>query len=89
MTKRQLTIRGFDEALERRLERLARERDLSLNKAALLLMRRGAGLTREGAEVETIGDSLDEFVGSWDAGREEEVLAAVEDFEGIDEDLWR
>jgi len=86
---KQLTIRGFDAGLEARLERLARERGLSLNKAALLLMRRGAGLTDEGAEVETVGDSLDQFIGSWDPKREREVLRAVEAFEQIDEDLWR
>jgi len=86
---KQLTIRGFDAGLEARLERLARERGLSLNKAALLLMRRGAGLTEEGAELQTVGSSLDEFIGSWDPEREREVLQAVEAFERIDEDLWR
>ncbi len=83
----QLTLRGFDRELEARLNRLARERGLSLNKAALLLMRRGAGLTEEGAEVRTVGDSLDEFIGSWKPEQEREVLTAVEAFEQIDEDL--
>lgn len=86
---KQLTVRGFDEELESRLERVARERGLSLNKAALLLMRRGAGLTDEGQEVETVGPSLDEFVGSWESQREREVLDAVEVFEQIDDELWR
>lgn len=40
----QLTLRGFDPALERRLRELARRNGTSLNKAALQLMRRGAGL---------------------------------------------
>ena len=85
----QLTIRGFDVELEARLERVAQERGLSMNRAALLLMRRGAGLTEEGDEARTIGPSLDRFIGSWDAERERQVLEAVEHFESIDEKLWR
>jgi len=41
---KQLTVRGFDRGLERRLRELARERRVSLNRAALILLREGAGL---------------------------------------------
>ncbi len=40
----QLTLRGLDPELEKRLRELAARDQLSLNKAALKLMRRGAGL---------------------------------------------
>ena len=36
----QLSLRGFDEELERRIRQLARREKISLNKAALMLMRR-------------------------------------------------
>ena len=40
----QLTVRGFDKGLERRLRQVARDRGVSLNRAALILLREGAGL---------------------------------------------
>lgn len=53
---KQLTIRGFDSALQRHLHKLAQEEGLSLNKAALLL-RRGAGLDSPKQSVNTVGDT--------------------------------
>ena len=38
---KQLTLRGFDEGLKHRLEELAQTHSISLNRAALILMRRG------------------------------------------------
>ena len=40
---KQLTIRGFDEDLERAIRQLARRDGISLNRAALKLLRRGRG----------------------------------------------
>lgn len=57
----QLTLRGFDLELERALKRLARQQGVSLNQAALRLMRKGAGL--ESAVLEPIGDAIEPFVG--------------------------
>ena len=85
----QLTIRGFDPELERSLRRLAGERDLSLNRAALLLMRRGAGLGSPSRGANVVGSALDKFVGAWSQEQEAELLAAVGDLEQIDPDLWR
>jgi len=87
---KQLTIRGFEPELERELHRLARAQGISLNKAALDLMRRGAGLEADsGQDPETIGNGLDAFIGSWNETDERRVLEAVKVFESIDEDLWR
>ena len=63
--KNQITVRDFGQQLEMKLHELARERGMSLNKAAALLMRKGAGLPEPGAGPERIGDSLDHFIGSW------------------------
>lgn len=89
MTIQELALRGVDDALATRLELFAQEHGLSLNEAALHLLRRGARLSEEGSQAETIGDGLDEFIGSWDQERAREVLTAVEAFEQIDEDLGR
>lgn len=87
---KQLTIRGFEPRLERELRTLARAKGVSLNKAALELMRRGANLTAEtDGDPDTVGNSFDAFIGSWKDEDEARVLEAVEAFESIDEDLWR
>ena len=82
----QLTLRGLDEALETKLKTLARERRISLNKAALLLMREGAGLTEPNANI--VGDSLDPIIGSWTEEDEQAFLETQAIFQTIDEDLW-
>ena len=85
----QLTLRGFDPGLERCLRELARERQISLNRAALLLMRRGAGLAAPGGAAGAVGSALDSFVGVWSKEQESELLEAIGPLDQIDEDLWR
>lgn len=83
----QLTLRGLDPQLETRLRALAREKNISLNKAALLLMRQGAGLCADNP-ANTVGDSLDHLIGSWtdEDTRAFETTQTI--FEAIDEDFW-
>lgn len=85
----QLTIRGFGDDLRREIEALARERGISLNRAAVLLIRRGAGLDDDEARANVIGDSLDEFIGSWTVEDEAAFLGSIEAMEQIDDELWR
>lgn len=84
----QLTIRGFDERLERCLRRLAAERQISLNRAALALMRRGAGLEERREASGRVGSGLDTFIGVWSEEDESELRRAVEPFEQVDPGLW-
>lgn len=85
----QLSLRGFDKELARRIRELARREGVSLNKAALLLMRRGAGISDDETISESaIGNGLDEFIGTWSAADEKRLLKSVEPFEVVDEDLW-
>lgn len=75
--------------LARRIREIARQEGVSLNKAALLLMRRGAGIS-DGTTSETaIGSGLDEFIGTWSAADEKRLLKSIEPFEVVDQDLWR
>lgn len=85
----QLTIRGFDDELRERLERLARERGISMNKAAVLLLRRGAGLGPDGRSLNVVGDALDEFVGIWTPEEERAFLESIDVLEQVDESLWK
>lgn len=96
---KQLTPRGFDEELKGRLEELARVHSISLNRAALLLMRRGAGLAGlsgsaagswadRPAGAPTIGSGLDGFAGVWSEEEEREFLRSIGDLDRIDSELW-
>ena len=85
----QLTVRGFDKQLERRLRELAERRGVSLNRAALELMRRGAGLLDSEANSSSVGSALDTFINTWSEEDEIELRQAVEPFEQIDPELWR
>ncbi|MFN7962899.1 MAG: hypothetical protein U0002_16640 [Thermoanaerobaculia bacterium] len=85
----QLTIRGFEPELEAKIQEVARRERISLNKAVLKLLRRGAGLEAPEPKQDVIGNSLDWFIGS---GTEEDlrvVQEAEEWFERIDEELWK
>src|SRR5438874_1009352 len=86
----QLSLRGFDKELARRIRELARREHVSLNKAALLLMRRGAGLLESGpSSSAAVGDALDRFIGRWSAAEEKRLLASIASCETVDEALWK
>lgn len=85
---RQLTLR-FDHALAREIEALARREGISRNQAAVRLLRKGVRLEERGQAPDTVGDSLDWFIGSWTPERARELDQATADFEMVDEDLWR
>lgn len=85
----QLSLRGFDKELERKLREVARSEGVSFNKAALLLMRRGAGLADTGVSPSAVGDALDRFIGRWSAADEKRVLESIAPCEAVDEALWK
>ena len=84
---KQLTIRGLGDELARAIRRLANRDGTSLNRAAVKLLRRGAGLDR-GQGRDTVGASLDHLIGSWSDERAQEIEQALRHFETIDEDMW-
>ena len=85
---RQLTIR-YDDTLAREIEDLARREGISRNQAAVRLLRKGARLDEPGEARDTVGDSLDWFIGSWTPEQASELEQAIADFEMVDENLWK
>ena len=85
----QLTVRGFDDELAERTQRLAKRDGTSLNQAALKLLRKGAGLADPAQKADTVGASLDHLIGSWSDDEAAELEAVLQEFEVIDEDAWR
>ena len=85
---KQLTIRGFDARLERRIRQLARAEGISLNRAVLKLLHRGAGLGEAGSDREAVGDSLDHLIGTWSDEEAAEFEDAIEDLSKVDPSVW-
>ena len=86
---KQLTLRGFDDELAETIRRVAERDRTSLNKAALKLLRKGAGLTENRNQADTVGSSLDHLIGSWSRAEADEFDASLQEFEKIDESIWR
>jgi antitoxin FitA-like protein len=85
----QLTVRGLDKELERRLREVAKAHGVSLNRAALILLREGAGLDTASGRVRVVGNSLDRLIGSWSEDEEREFLKALGALEEIETALWQ
>jgi hypothetical protein len=83
----ELTLRGFDRDLERRLRQVARSRGLSLDEAARYLLRKGAGLESAPC-ADVVGSLIDHLIGTWTAEDEAEFRAATRAFELIDPAAW-
>ena len=83
----QLTVRGFDDELAAYIRDLARREDISLNRAVMRLIRRGANLDR--ADTGTVGSSLDHLAGTWSVEEADRIDQALKDFSGIDEAMWK
>ena len=83
----QITLRGLSPELEERIQKLAVEEKISLNKAALKFLAKGAGLM-EGKKT-VIGKDLDHLFGTWKESDAETFLESIKSCEQIDEDLSR
>ncbi len=78
----QITLRGMEPELEDQVRRLAATQGISLNKAALQLIRKGAGLSVQGSD-RGIGKSLDEWVGSMTSDDANAISKALEDLDRL------
>ena len=85
----QIMIRGLDDELSASVRRLAKRDGLSMNQAALKLLRKDAGLADGTRGAETAGSSLDDLFGTWSREEAEAFNAALEVFETADESAWK
>ena len=84
----QLTVRGFDDELSAAMHGLARREGISLNQAALRLLRKGAGITDSKRNPNAIGSALDDLFGVWSEEEAESFDHALEVFGTVDEAAW-
>jgi hypothetical protein len=86
---KQLSLRGFDPELEKRIREMAKKEGISLNRATLRLLRNGAGLDDTGRAESIVGNSLDHLIGKWSSKEEKEFLRSIEPLEQIDRSFWK
>jgi hypothetical protein len=75
--------------LERRLKEIAKREGVSLNKAALMLLKKGAGLNETRSSDTVIGSALDRFMGRWSEDDERRLIESISSCEAVDEALWK
>jgi hypothetical protein len=83
----QITIRGMDPELEEAIRRLSHEEGISLNKAAIRLLARGAHLDRPAQR--TVGHDLDHLFGTWTEAEAEAFRRTLKTCEQVDPDFWK
>lgn len=83
MSSNQYTIRSVPDHVDQALRRLAVESGRSLNAVALEALERGLGL----GQGPVVQHDLDFVIGTWE--EDPEFDRAMEEFERIDEEVWR
>ncbi len=86
---KQLSLRGIDADLERKIRDLARKEKISLNRATVRLLRNGAGLDSHGNSTDVVGRSLDHLIGAWSTKEAKDLLKSIEPLEQIDRSFWK
>jgi hypothetical protein len=85
----QLTVRGLDPRLTAEIQKLARAKGISMNKAALSILARGAGLDLPATNERQIGRAIDRFVGIWTDVQARDFSRSTRSLEQVDEDFWK
>ena len=83
-----VTLRNLPPDLDRLVERRAREKHLSLNKAVISLLEEAAGV-RESRGKRRVYHDLDALAGRWTAEEAAEFEALLADQRAVDEEVWR
>jgi len=85
---KQITIRGISDDVERAVKKEAGKKKLSLNKAFLLLIEKGAGVKGEAGKKAAYHD-LDRFCGTWPAREASVFEKTLGRQRKVDEELWK
>jgi hypothetical protein len=81
-----LTLRGLGPELQREIRALARRERISVNKAAVRLLEKAAGVSAR--PDDRIGASLDHLFGTWTRKEAESFLESIGATDRIDPDFW-
>ena len=87
--KKQLTVRGLGEDLASAVQRLAAREQISLNQAALKLLRQGAGLSAPFEPPNAPRRPIEDLFGAWNREDAATVECAISVFAEIEPELWK
>ncbi|PIQ93685.1 MAG: antitoxin [Nitrospirae bacterium CG_4_10_14_0_8_um_filter_41_23] len=82
-----MTIRGLDDLVVKALKEKAKEEGTSVNAVLLKILKKELGLIKKSRTV--IYNDLDHLAGTWSEKDYMEFQKRIEDFEKIDENLWK
>lgn len=82
----QVTLRGVDKLLAEKIVELAKKESISINKAAIRLLKKGAGIVEKKERL--IGNSLDYLIGTWTENEERQFFDSIQSLEKIDPEVW-
>jgi predicted transcriptional regulator len=83
----QITLRGMDDEVEKRIRRLAKQKGKSLNRVILDMIYQYTGLKKKREEPQ--GESLRKLAGGWSRKQATEFLESIKSCEQIDEAMWK
>lgn len=84
----QITVRGISHEVEKAIREESQRKSLSLNKAIVSLLKKGAGL-QEQKEKRCVYHDLDSLFGRWSQQEADEFARNIKDQEQIDEEVWK
>jgi plasmid stability protein len=82
-----MTIRGLDDITIKALKEKAKQEGTSINAALVKILRKELGIEKKKHTV--VYHDLDHLAGTWDKKDFMEFKRNVEDFEKIDEKMWK
>ena len=83
----QITIRGIDPKIERKIRRLAKQRGKSLNRVILDMVYECTGLKKR--DKTPAANSLKKLAGGWSEHVASEFLESIKPCEQIDHEMWK
>jgi fructose-bisphosphate aldolase class 1 len=83
----QITLRGMDDEVEKRIRRMARQKGKSLNRVILDMIYEYTGRKKKSEEPQA--RSLRKLAGGWSQKQADEFLESIKSCEQIDEAVWK
>ena len=82
-----MTLRGIDNVIAGALKEKARQEDSSINTVVLNMIKVSLGLEKK--KRSATHNDLDHLAGTWSEQDYAEFTCVAEEFDKVDEDLWR
>lgn len=82
---KQITLRGIDPEIEKKIRFLADERQQSINQVLVTIIHQSLGKGKKPPRAA----SLEKFAGGWSEKEAADFKRAIDVFEQIDEEMWR